>query len=613
MSRAIICGWLFFVLASGALAQQIMPEAASDSAVADSVWAQCLARPTRACVLGHAAEVSQSIGDVFELGRIAEAQVASGLTPDAVATIERAQLIAQSITSDRERDNALIAVIRAQAGAARIPQAVDLLGSIKNAYQRVSAIISIAVAEGMVGQISEALQLLQSIEAKSDRARAIREVAWDIRSVAVMREEDGKIVAALRDVESIEQEAPLFEIFSGVHHPSEFGPALLIIAETEAQAGKMFEALQVVRSIRGQRDRAIALAAIAEEWVHAGRIAEALQIAWSVEDAWERGVVLDGLLEPRSAFHLPVEERATSDGPFAKPDGRGEDLRVAMVFPDAEQQSLALGIVAMARARAGDIDGAVEASQSIEWPRPRFLALSTIAEAQAKAGLAAQSLTSFGLALQAARSLERRDSRLSDLAKAHARVGQVAEALHVTQLIEDPSPQSGTIVGGKLISYDYDRRRALYAIAEAQAKAGKAGEALLTARSFELPPEAHERLRSGRGVVAEGLAETGRISEAVQAAQAVENRYWRSGLLAAIARKQAAAGKIAEAIEVANAVTGDADRISALVVIAAAQVKAGFPTDAFATFAQALQIAQSLRHKTQVVEALLSIGRELPN
>ena len=590
-----------------------MPKADSDNAAADSAWVQCLVRPTRACVLGRAADVSQSIGDVLELGRIAEAQVASGLTPDAVATIEQALRAAQSITNDQDRDGALVAVARAQAGAARVPEAIDLLGSIKGPYQRVSAITSIAVAEGKEGRIGEALQLMQSIEAKFDRARAIREVAWEIRSVAVMRGQDSKIVGALRDVESIEEELPRFRFFSGVHHPSEFGPPLLIIAETEAQAGKMSEALQVARSITYMRDRAIALAAIAGKLVHAGRIAEALQIAWAVEDAWERGVVLDRLLEPRSAFHLPVEERATTDGPFAKPDGRGEDLRVAMVFPDAEQQSMALGIVAMARARAGDIDGAVEASQSIEWPRPRFLALSTIAEAQAKAGLAAQSMTSFGLALQAARSLERRDSRLSDLAKAHARVGQFAEALHVTQLIEDPSPQSGTIVGGKLISYDYDRRRALYAIAEAQAKAGKAGEALLTARSFELPPEAHERLRSGRGVVAEGLAETGRISEAVQAAQAVENRYWRSGLLAAIARKQAAAGKIAEAIEVANAVTGDADRISALVVIAAAQVKAGLPIDAFSTFAQALQIAQSLRYKTQVAEALLSIGRELPN
>jgi tetratricopeptide (TPR) repeat protein len=584
--------------------------------VADSVWAQCLARPTRACVLGHAAEVSQSIGDVFELGRIAEAQVASGLTPDAVATIERAQLIAQSITSDRERDNALIAVIRAQAGAARIPQAVDLLGSIKNAYQRVSAIISIAVAEGMVGQISEALQLLQSIEAKSDRARAIREVAWDIRSVAVTRGQDSKIVAALRDVESSEPEAPLFGIISGVHHPSAFGPALLIIAEAEAQAGKMSEALQVVRSIRSRRDRAIALAAVAGEFVHAGRVAEALQVAWAVEDPSERGIVLDRLLEPRPAFHLPVEERATSDGPFAKPDGRGEDLRVAMAFPDAEQQSMALGFVAIARAMTGDFDGAVEASQSIDWPRPRFLALSTIAEAQAKAGLVAQSAASGDLVLQAARSLEFRDGRLSDLAKAYARAGQFAEALHVTHFIEGSLSSAGGVarveVAGRLINLEYDRRSALYAIAEAQAKAGMASEAMATARSIELSPEASGQLGSGRGVVAEGLAATGRISEAVQAAQAVENRYWRSDLLATIARKQAAAGRIAEAIELMNAVTDEVHRVSALVAIAAAQVKAGLSSDAFATFAQALQIAQSLRYKTQVASALLSIGRELP-
>jgi len=61
-----------------------------------------------------------------------------------------------------------------------------------------------------------------------------------------------------------------------------------------------------------------------------------------------------------------------------------------------------------------------------------------------------------------------------------------------------------------------------------------------------------------------------------------------------------------------NAVTDEVHRVSALVAIAAAQVKAGLSSDAFATFAQALQIAQSLRYKTQVASALLSIGRELP-
>jgi tetratricopeptide (TPR) repeat protein len=609
---AVICGGVAAALTWGAAAQPIMPKAAGGDPAADSAWAQCLARPTRACVLGYAAEVSQSIGDVIELGRIAEAQATSGLMPDAVATIEQALRTSQSIADDRDRDEALVAVVRAQAKAGKFPEAVDLAGSIKNLYQRASAITSIAVAEGKAGRIDEALQLVQFIENKSDRARAIREVAWDLRSVAVMREEDGKIVGALRDAVSIEEEVPRLTFFTGVHHPSEFGPALLIIAEAEAQAGKISEALQVAGSIRDKRDRAITLAAIAGELVHVGRVAEALQIAWVVEDTSERGVVLDRLLEPQSAFHLLTEERATTDEPLAKPDGRGEDLRVAMAFPDAEQQSLALGIVAMARAKAGDTDGAAEVNQLIDWPRPRFLALSAIAEAQAKAGLRAQSIASFGLALQAARSLERRDIRLSDLATAQARAGQFAEALHVTQLIEDRSPQEAYMVRGELISASFARRSALYAIAEAQAKAGKADEALQTARSFELPPEAHYQLGSGLGVVAEGLAEAGRIDEAVQAAQAVENPHWRSDLLAAIARKQAAAGKIAEAIEVANAVTENADRVSTLVAIAAAQLKAGLPTDAFATFAQALQIAQSLPHKAQVAPALLSIGRELP-
>src|SRR5262249_45625185 len=75
--------------------------------------------------------------------------------------------------------------------------------------------------------------------------------------------------------------------------------------------------------------------------------------------------------------------------------------------------------------------------------------------------------------------------------------GQISEALRVVQSIEGTlltAGHLGTINGRKA---DHDRRRALYEIARAQAKASLIAQALQTARSIGL---AGEVLGSGLGV-----------------------------------------------------------------------------------------------------------------
>jgi len=75
--------------------------------------------------------------------------------------------------------------------------------------------------------------------------------------------------------------------------------------------------------------------------------------------------------------------------------------------------------------------------------------------------------------------------------------GQISEALRVVQSIEGTlltAGHLGTINGRKA---DHDRRRALYEIARAQAKASLIAQALQTARSIGL---AGEILGSGLGV-----------------------------------------------------------------------------------------------------------------
>jgi hypothetical protein len=159
-------------------------------------------------------------------------------------------------------------------------------------------------------------------------------------------------------------------------------------------------------------------------------------------------------------------------------------------------------------------------------------------------------------------------------------------------------------------SGDWERRWALYEIARAQAKAGLIAEALQTARSIELPGET---LGSGRGVVAEGLVEVGRINDALSAADAVEAPDSRARVLASITKSLAAAGRFVDALQITQSIGRPKDRADALVSIAAAQGKAGLTAEASATSHQAIQIAQLLAYKQQIVEVLLAAAEALPN
>jgi len=61
---------------------------------------------------------------------------------------------------------------------------------------------------GETGSIAEAFPLVHAIDDKLLRRLQIREVAWQLCSLALARGEDGMIIAALMEVESLEEEDP---------------------------------------------------------------------------------------------------------------------------------------------------------------------------------------------------------------------------------------------------------------------------------------------------------------------------------------------------------------------------------------------------------------------
>jgi tetratricopeptide (TPR) repeat protein len=528
------------------------------------------------------------------------------LPTEAAASLDRALLLVPSIADELGRDEVLRDVVEKRAKVGKLA-ALETARSVRNEYMRAAAIGGVAVASGEAGSIAEALRLVRAIDNKSLRRLQIREVAWQLRSLALARGEDGVIVAALKEVEALEEEEPPPSFFTGVHAASEFGPPLGIIVTAQARADKISEALQVARSIKDKMSRTEVIAAVAVEVAIAGKIRHSLEIVQSIEDHSERRLVLDRLLEPKSLS--PLMMMPSIDERPGKVEELGEAATIATALPDDEQRSMAVGIIARAHAAAREIDEALALMPLINHQKARFLALVAIAKAQARAGLSAQSIASFDQALKIAQTFLPRDRYLRELAIAQAKAGQIAEALRVVQSIEGTMSTAGytSTVNGRNV--DHYRRWALYEIAYAQAKAGLLAEALQTARSIELPGEI---LGSGLGVVAEGLAESGHTDEALSAAEAMDpNR--RAHVLARIAKSLAAAGRLAEALQIGRNIGLPKDRADALVSIAAAQARAGLMGEASATTLQALQATQSLAYKQQIVEVLVAAAEALPN
>jgi tetratricopeptide (TPR) repeat protein len=582
----------------------------------DASWDECLIAPRRACILREAAKVAGTIDDpdlsAHKLGEIAKAQLKAGLFTEATTTIDLAVQTAKSIAKNSyRRDDAFETIVQVQAQAGKLADAMETAKSIENRHVQAAAFGAIAIAEGNAGRLDDALRRVQAIEDLPDRALIIRRVAWELRASAVARGEDDKIVAALQTVLAVEQRYPPPIFMTGVPHPSEFIPALAIIAQAQARAGKVADAMRVVRLVTGSMERAQALAEIGVALARAGAVGSALEVARSIDDRRERGIVLGSILEPRLTPDLITDETTTSGSPVkAEVPDKVEDFVAA--FTDREQRAIVLCLIAMTLANNGRLDEAIALAEPIDQDKPRAFAWHAIAKAQAKAGMATQSIASFDRAAQAALSFQPNDRLLSNIAISQAEAGQIDEALRVTQLIGGTMATAGFLaqvaIDGKFVNADHNRRYALRAIAKAQARAGRTADAFQNASALRLGPDI---LSPGLGVVAEGLAEAGRIAEAIDAATAEDNLYRRSELLASIAKARAEAGRIDQAKQVTQHVTWGRDQVEALASIGGAQAKAGLTADALASFAEAMQIAYAQPYKNTTAEALVKIAGRL--
>lgn len=254
--------------------------------------------------------------------------------------------------------------------------------------------------------------------------------------------------------------------------------------------------------------------------VRAGGIAACLRSVLAMEDAPLRFEILRQMLKGFAETSwledlltgglddgVPVRSQRVAAAPS---EDLADALGVAQAIADDQGRAVSLGVVAAAYALSGAFSDALRAASSIMDPEARYFAFRIVAGLAAAGGRSTEAKVAYDEAYAIARKLDGkpkepnlRDSRLSPLAIGMAQAGFVKEALDVVGTMEGNLSNASFGVDGRIANADYERRYALYAIAEAQGKIGAVTEAIATARSINREGEI---LGLEVGVAASGLA-----------------------------------------------------------------------------------------------------------
>jgi len=566
-------------------------------------------------VLRYALEVATTSKDGGRdplIFKIAAAQADAGLAQDASATVDllRPRLGPDEVGAIVDRVKAIVA--RTEADAGNLEEAMSNASAISEPVLRGMTIGSIAIAEGKAGSIDNALKRVQSVQEDEVRAVAIRRAAWGLRFIATQRGEDGKIAQALRQSQSVDVQ--LFalvvrDLIPQLHYVWGFPeysnvwlnmPALQIIVEALVRAGKVVEAMQVVREAE-EFDRGRVFAAIVTYLAGAGRVSEALRLALELGDplVLDNPFVLDNFALDRRRGIIVLASRKYADritdhdqpemraGPQGKVDP--DALAVARSFP-AEGRAAALHMVAEVLARVGEPVRAAEAAQLIDDPRHRHGALIAVGLAQARAGFREAAQAAFGEAVQIGQSFgddlpipvlagnNVRNAALANIATAYARAGMAAEALQIVSLLGPKGyssvAENGDSPGEKIYNVD-------------------------------------ERSVSD---LVEGLAEGGHIDEAIRSAGLLGHPYIQDLILVDAGAALSRTGNGAAALQVAGAIPGDpALRAIALAEFARALRRAGADGDAATAIRSSMSAtAQESGGVSYLIPELISLSRGLP-
>ena len=325
--------------------------------------------------LSEALSAAQGIESAFlrvsAFATIAEAQAAAGNLWDAEKSFSEALATAREIEATPLRDSAYAGIARRQAAVGDMPDAMATAQKITDAFWRATAYTNIAKAQAVAGNaqgaanfFSKAVEAAQRIDpwvrasvfANIAKAQA---VAGNARGVAVFFTK--ALEAAQRAEDAIER-----------------AYAYGFIAEAQAAAGNVQEALRTAWGIQDGTPRASAFARIAQAQAAAGNVRDA-EKSFSEALATAQGIE-DGFFSFRDSVFADIAKAQAVAGNVQ------DALRTARGIQDGTPRASAFIDIAEAQAAAGNVQEALRTAWGIQDGKPRASAFARIAQVQAAAG-----------------------------------------------------------------------------------------------------------------------------------------------------------------------------------------------------------------------------------
>ncbi|XUM23144.1 hypothetical protein ACRAVF_06950 [Bradyrhizobium oligotrophicum S58] len=494
---------------------------------------------------------------------LAEAAPATAWTicteaPKRACVLDQARHLAQSIA----RVHALQSVAQAQAKAGLRKQAVATFDlafrtaqSTTDGESRASKLISIAKAQAAAGlseagaTLDEALRVTRSIDFDMSREDLLS-------SIALMRADDNHVAEA-------------FELLQSIKRPWLRSKVLIAIAQSQGRSGLTQEAAVTYRqSVQESRlrpfwaiGRSSILITIAKAQARAGLLQDAgttlhraRRIASSIRDE-----------PPRFWNNLP----------FAGP--------VIMCVQALADVAVAQAGAGLASEGTATFERAHVIALSIDNEMDRVDALIRLADALVKADRRESAAVIADEALQSVRSIaeEWRATMFGSIAAVQVAAGLAIEARATLDEAMVAAP-----------SIKDESQRALFweSIMAARLTLGDFSQAM----NLTLFIASDHSLMKALEDLARAHLRAGHVNEALQLANAIENRLWRSLIMGAAAEEDAKAGRFPEAFATAASIEDDTSHARALASIAVEQAKGGLTKDAMVTMDQALHVSESI-------------------
>jgi tetratricopeptide (TPR) repeat protein len=396
------------------------------------------------------------------------------------------------------------------------------------------------------------------------------------------------------------------------------GAAYANIARFQAEKGSFSNALKIVKKVGNKRTKEAAYRDIAKFQGEAGYFREAFKTAESIQDMslWVETVVelARYLIQAGDTENALMITREAAKG--------------AETIADVEARRRALKNIATFQAEAGFFGDALEIAELITSQEEREEAFSNIAKFQAKA-------RHFNEALDTAKRIEEmssegwesfpREQALGEIAKLQAEAGEFSEALGTAEGISDVGEQAealSAIFAAQALAQDWrgakitairvanvaerlDKILAQIKLYEKVAESHGANSRIIYARKTSAQRETLSLLRT---ITLEGIAksqaEAGHVTEALEIADWIEDRFVRSLTLQGIAERQVGAGDWEGAANTVSKVLECSKQVSDRVQRAASLAGVGLLFTVYGDLSEAINFAEGIEDSRTKAETL---------